>query len=944
MKKFKKLFSSLLMSILLLSNFSSVAFAAITAPKIDPAGGTYYHPVAISVPKPADNIDSFYTTDGSAPTPDNPNAERYRDPRDYLYESTTVKAQGWKNSESSQVVTANYVIKEPTLSDRRWYSEFNPKRERYVAVNASNGDGSQGNPWSLAQAVKNAKPGDLVWVKGGHYKKAGAYTEITASGTRSNPIVYRAVPGEHVEYEGMIDVKGSYVWVWGFDIHDKNDIVNFDRNNNALWAHTPGVRFINNFIHDQADSKGLKHSSGGPENIFYGNITYSNGDNPSYMADAGRYKHHHNIYTQNNYQKTGYVYFVNNLMLNADGRGGNYIFHAYGEGSPLTGYFMYNNIAGNLPYDDNKGSFLIGGYSGPVVKEFIDSNYFYDVEMKFGYARPESIVFTNNYAAHSSMLLNNHWGQGEQKYTEGWYYDEPSIITNNQFYGSKSHWKGTQITLNPMAYRNNGGTLSRTYGVKLRPIDNFNNNVYAPKGQFSFGVGKDDYQSKDLGGWQSITQQYGNKFDANSKVVSMPTSEKVVLIANEYEPNRTHMAIYNWANKSTVKVDLSQALNNGDNYSIVKAVDPFGTPVVSGKYSGPVNVPVNGEFDAYLVFNHSDNPPPIVIVEPDPIPTGNSAPSNDPTPEPSDEPAPVEDPAPVNDNVKSYLQFDGSDDYVNLGNLDISGSAMTLEAWINPASFDSCSSYHDCRIISKATGTDEQAHYWMLSPIKQGGDTRLRFRLKVGGSTKTFISNSGDIKTNEWTHVAASYDGSSVRLYINGQEVGTSSASGNIDTSGDVLAWIGESPTTPGTRPWHGSISDVRIWNTARSADDIKNNMTKNMAGQSGLLAFYGLNHTPAQIIPDDSSGNNVAVLGIGDTADNSDPVWKQGSATDPVVDNCPADINQDGKINIFDYGILAKNFFSNNPDNPRADINKDGKVNIFDYGILAKNFFKDCS
>jgi mannan endo-1,4-beta-mannosidase len=54
------------------------------------------------------------------------------------------------------------------------------------------------------------------------------------------------------------------------------------------------------------------------------------------------------------------------------------------------------------------------------------------------------------------------------------------------------------------------------------------------------------------------------------------------------------------------------------------------------------------------------------------------------------------------------------------------------------------------------------------------------------------------------------------------------------------------------------------------------------------------------------------------------------------------ADINRDGKVDIFDYAILVANFMKSTFV-PEADINQDGKVDIFDYSLLAQKFLKKC-
>ena len=104
------------------------------------------------------------------------------------------------------------------------------------------------------------------------------------------------------------------------------------------------------------------------------------------------------------------------------------------------------------------------------------------------------------------------------------------------------------------------------------------------------------------------------------------------------------------------------------------------------------------------------------------------------------------------------LDFDGSDDYVDTGTWSISGSALTVALWLKADDFG----VGDARLFSKATGTGEQDHYWMLSTVSSGG-TKLRFRLKTGGTTTTLIAGSGNLATGVWTHAAIVYNGTAMK-------------------------------------------------------------------------------------------------------------------------------------------------------------------------------------
>jgi uncharacterized repeat protein (TIGR02543 family) len=160
------------------------------------------------------------------------------------------------------------------------------------------------------------------------------------------------------------------------------------------------------------------------------------------------------------------------------------------------------------------------------------------------------------------------------------------------------------------------------------------------------------------------------------------------------------------------------------------------------------------------------------------------------------------------------IVFNGSSAYVALGNWNISGSSLTLTAWVRATDWKST---EDVRIISKATGTQEQEHWWMLSET----DNKPRFRLKAGGSTSTLVGTS-TLPLNTWVHLAATYDGTTMRLYQNGVLVGGLPKTGQIE-SGPAAINIGRSPV--GGHYFSGIIDDVRVYNRTLTAAQITTNM-----------------------------------------------------------------------------------------------------------------------
>jgi hypothetical protein len=171
--------------------------------------------------------------------------------------------------------------------------------------------------------------------------------------------------------------------------------------------------------------------------------------------------------------------------------------------------------------------------------------------------------------------------------------------------------------------------------------------------------------------------------------------------------------------------------------------------------------------------------------------------------------------------IGTGIGFDGVDDHVDVGTFDVAGSALTLAAWIYPEDLANCG-LNDCRILSKATGTAESDHYFMLSTIESGGSTRLRFRLKTDNSTSTLIAGTGDLPENAWVHAAAVYDGANMHLYLNGALVGSLGKTGSLTGNPSASVWIGGNPPGSTERPWAGGIDEVRIYDRALSAGEIQ--------------------------------------------------------------------------------------------------------------------------
>lgn len=158
--------------------------------------------------------------------------------------------------------------------------------------------------------------------------------------------------------------------------------------------------------------------------------------------------------------------------------------------------------------------------------------------------------------------------------------------------------------------------------------------------------------------------------------------------------------------------------------------------------------------------------------------------------------------------VGDALDFDGSD-YVDLGTFADTAATLSVTAWVNQTAWVGGSG--DGRIIAVSTSTSEQDHQLMLSAI----NLQQQCRMRAGGST--FTLKGGSALLGVWQHVACTYDGSTVRLYVDGVEVADRSWSGSVTLN--MPGALGRNPS--GGRNLNGLVDDVRIYSRALGASEI---------------------------------------------------------------------------------------------------------------------------
>lgn len=151
------------------------------------------------------------------------------------------------------------------------------------------------------------------------------------------------------------------------------------------------------------------------------------------------------------------------------------------------------------------------------------------------------------------------------------------------------------------------------------------------------------------------------------------------------------------------------------------------------------------------------------------------------------------------------LEFDGLDDRVDLGPIDItSGTGFSLACWIRPGS----STMQEQLFVGKAYDPLFGDFVWSVGTTLH---TRLQFRLQTV-STTTIQTPPNTIFPGAFYHVAITYDGSTMALYVNGALAASAPKSGALGFHPQALAAMGHLDIGPGVVPFEGVLGDVRIW------------------------------------------------------------------------------------------------------------------------------------
>lgn len=222
--------------------------------------------------------------------------------------------------------------------------------------------------------------------------------------------------------------------------------------------------------------------------------------------------------------------------------------------------------------------------------------------------------------------------------------------------------------------------------------------------------------------------------------------------------------------------------------------------------------------------------------------------------------------------VGQAFSFDGVDDYVNVGNASsLKPAQFTLDAWVKATAFPR----HYNVVVTHGFSTG------VVNPYFLGFDSNgtLQF-ITYHNSIGTHITVApGPIAANEWHHIAATFDGTTKKLYIDGGLVASDTVSYAI-VYDDTPVLIGEDIDrgSPAGIPFSGLIDEVEIFNRALPTEEIAAIYNAGSAGKC-----FTADTTPDAFTFSDQTGVNLSTV----ITSNTITVSGINSATPISISNC---------------------------------------------------------
>jgi len=205
--------------------------------------------------------------------------------------------------------------------------------------------------------------------------------------------------------------------------------------------------------------------------------------------------------------------------------------------------------------------------------------------------------------------------------------------------------------------------------------------------------------------------------------------------------------------------------------------------------------------------------------------------------------------APGDSTGNQVLSLDGQGDCMRVADsqsLRSFSDAITIEVWLKASSF-SAESGNVNSIIRK--NIIPGAENFLLRFRNVNGTLLLDMGLgsEIGG-----LQVADEFGVGTWYHLAGTYDGSTITIFVNGLVIDSKNISGQLQIDQSDL-YIGRGdPTFSAGEYFHGLLDEIRLWNVTRSQEQIQAAINTPLTGnQEGLIGYWNFDDRTAKDLSD---------------------------------------------------------------------------------------------
>jgi fibronectin type 3 domain-containing protein len=275
------------------------------------------------------------------------------------------------------------------------------------------------------------------------------------------------------------------------------------------------------------------------------------------------------------------------------------------------------------------------------------------------------------------------------------------------------------------------------------------------------------------------------------------------------------------------------------------------------------------------------------------------------------------------------IHLDGSTGYVDMGTADLGAATFTVETWFRQTgpgvSSDTGTNGLAAAVPLVTRGTKEadagdnrDFNYWL--GLDTSGHVAADFEEDASSTTPSLnhpIAGTTVATLNVWHHAAATYDGSTWRVYLDGRLEAKQVLSGVTprDTSTSHTA-IGTGLTSTGTKVgfFQGDVDETRIWDVARTGAQLRANRGTEILGpQADLIGRWGFEEGVNTTAADSSASGATGTLtggvtwvsGYGFPQDVSAPTAPQNLVATPGNASVALTWDANGETDLAGYDVF---------------------------------------